>query len=135
LIPCALRSLINSTPIEIFGTDFPTLDGTAVRDYIHIHDLAEAHILSLEKMIRKDKSAFYNLGTGSGFSVRQVLAAIETVTKKKLLIKETKKRPGDPPILIADNTLAMQQLQWRPQYTDIKTIIRHAWEALPIFAA
>jgi len=133
LIPKALHSLLEPNgKVRIFGTDYPTSDGTGIRDYIHIYDLAKAHVLALEKIMKENTSAAYNLGNGNGFSVRQVLCAIEKVTKRKLQVEEVEKRPGDPAILIADSTLAAKELGFKPKYKDIETIVLHSWEAMQL---
>lgn len=131
LIPKVLKSLHNGDgTAKIFGTDYETLDGTGVRDYIHIEDLGQAHILAMEQLFAGAGSSEYNLGNGLGFSVRQVLAAIEKVTGRKLHIIEEGRRAGDPAILVADATKAHRELGWKPKYADLESMIRHAWRAL-----
>jgi UDP-glucose 4-epimerase len=131
LIPIALRSIIHSKgSISIFGTDYKTRDGTCVRDYIHIHDLATAHILSMEKLFGGANSSSYNLGNGEGFTVREVLASVERATGTKLTITEVDRRQGDPPILVADSTKAKRELLWKPVYSDIDSIVRDAWRTM-----
>jgi UDP-glucose 4-epimerase len=112
--------------IEIFGTDYPTPDGTCVRDYIHVDDLASAHLLALEKL-QPSQHMHYNLGIGHGYSVREVIAAVEAVTGKKVPIKEGARRAGDPPVLVASSAKIQQELGWKPRYTDIKGIVETAW--------
>lgn len=131
LIPRILHSIIehNST-ITINGTDYETPDGTCVRDYIHIADLASAHILAMEQLFSGGSSAYYNLGNGKGFSVREVIAAAEKATGKNLQVIEGPRRPGDPATTVADSQKAQRELGWKPQYPDLETIIAHAWQAL-----
>lgn len=130
LIPIALRSLLTGRELPIFGTDYETPDGTAIRDYIHICDLAEAHILALEYLFAGGASCAYNLGVGRGYSVRQVIAAIEEVTGRKLNVVERERRPGDPPALVADPSKAERELNWRAIRSDIHTIVLDAWRAI-----
>lgn len=131
LIPIVLRSLKNPTScVTIFGTDYPTPDGTCIRDYIHIEDLGAAHVLALEQLLQGKDSAQYNLGNGNGFSVREVIHAAEKVTGLKVNVIEGGRRAGDPPILIADSTKAKQQLGWKPHYFELETMLAHAWKAL-----
>lgn len=130
LIPLALRSLISSTPLTIFGTDYSTPDGTCIRDYIHIHDLGQAHILAMQRLFAGEPSDSYNLGNGMGFSVRQVLDTVEKETGQHLSIINGPRRPGDPPILVADATKARQELNWKPLYPSLEAMVEHAWKAL-----
>lgn len=131
LIPLALRSLLEPVgQVKIFGSDYPTHDGTCVRDYIHVADLGQAHIAALEKLLEGASSCCYNLGNGEGFTVREVLAAIERVTGRRLSIVESDRRPGDPPVLVADALLARRELHWNPLYSDLDMMIAHAWMAL-----
>ncbi|MCZ7593020.1 MAG: UDP-glucose 4-epimerase GalE [Kiritimatiellae bacterium] len=110
--------------VMIFGDDYPTPDGTCVRDYIHIADLAQAHILALEK----DVSGPFNLGNGDGYSVKQVVDVAREVTGKPIKAEVAPRRPGDPPRLIASATKAHTVLGWKPKYPDLRTIIEHAWK-------
>lgn len=130
LIPLALRNLQSSTPITIFGTDYPTPDGTCIRDYVHVHDLGQAHILAMQRLFAGEPSDSYNLGNGQGFSVRQVLDAVEKATGRPLNKIEGSRRPGDPPILVADATKARQKLGWTPLYSSLEVMVEHAWKAL-----
>lgn len=131
LIPIALKSLLNDNgKMTIFGTDYNTPDGTCVRDYIHIHDVATAHLLALNHLLANKPSAIYNLGNGQGFSVREVLRAIEKVTGLSFQITEGPRRPGDSPMLVANSSKAQKELNWKPIYTDLETIILHAWKSL-----
>jgi UDP-glucose 4-epimerase len=133
LIPITLRSLIDPHgSITIYGTDYPTPDGTCIRDYIHIWDLGSAHILAMEKLLSGAPSSVYNLGNGQGFSVKEVLNAVERVTGKNLNIVEGARRPGDPPYLVADATKAKNELGWTPQYSSLEDMIVHAWKAMSV---
>lgn len=131
LIPLILRSLKKPMgSLTIFGTDYPTIDGTCVRDYIHVWDLADAHILAMKRLHQQLPSRQYNLGNGKGFTVKQVIDAVEQVTGKHVNATEGPRRPGDPPILIADSTLALKELGWKCQYSSLEAMIEHAWLAL-----
>jgi UDP-glucose 4-epimerase len=124
LIPNVLKvALGQKENVSIFGTDYETPDGTCIRDYIHIVDLAQAHMLALEAK----QSAFYNLGTGGGTSVREVIQACEKVTGKKIAVVEQPRRPGDPARLIAASAKIKAELGWTPKYQDIEKIIESAW--------
>jgi UDP-glucose 4-epimerase len=124
LIPNVLQvALGQKSHCEIYGTDYPTPDGTCIRDYIHIVDLAQAHILALAP----GKSGFFNLGNGEGFSVRQVIEVCERVSGRKIPVVEKDRRPGDPPRLVAAATKATQELGWRPQYPRLEDIVATAW--------
>ncbi|MBW4424310.1 MAG: UDP-glucose 4-epimerase GalE [Nostoc desertorum CM1-VF14] len=129
LIPLVLMAALGKREsISIFGTDYPTPDGTCIRDYIHVNDLADAHILGLEYLLKGDDSEVFNLGNGSGFSVREVIAAAEQVTGTSIAVEERDRRPGDPPILIGSGEKARTILGWQPQYPSIKDIVAHAWQ-------
>jgi UDP-glucose 4-epimerase len=130
LIPIVLKGLISNKPITIFGTDYPTPDGTCIRDYIHVYDLATAHILCLEKLLHGAESDYFNLGNGQGFSVLQVIQAVEKVTGLKVNAINGERRAGDPPILIANSNKAYGKLHWKPSYPELETIIKHAWQSL-----
>ncbi|MDE3099110.1 MAG: UDP-glucose 4-epimerase GalE [Verrucomicrobiota bacterium] len=124
LIPNVLFVALGQKPsVEIFGTDYPTPDGTCIRDYIHIRDLAQAHILGLTP----GKGGFYNLGNGDGYSVREVIATCEEVAGKKISAVERPRRAGDPPRLVASAQKAMRELGWKPQYPKLKDIVKTAW--------
>src|SRR4051794_28898548 len=125
LIPNVLKvRLGQSNHCEIFGTDYPTPDGTCIRDYIHIIDLADAHILALSP----GKHGFYNLGNGDGYSVREVIATCEKVAGKKIPVIEKPRRPGDPPRLVASAEKANSELGWKPRYPKLEQIVSTAWE-------
>jgi UDP-arabinose 4-epimerase len=134
LIPLVLRAALGvGKPVEIYGTDYPTPDGSAVRDYIHVTDLADAHLRALGRLAAGGDGAALNLGTGSGSSVREVIAAVERVGGRKVPHREVARRPGDPPELVADPTLARAQLGWQPPHSDLDKIIATAlaWETRP----
>ena len=127
LIPNVLRvALGQAAQCEIFGTDYPTPDGTCIRDYIHVDDLAEAHLLALENL-HPGQAMHYNLGTGRGYSVREVIRTAEEVTGKSIAVKETSRRPGDPPSLVACSDKVQRELGWRPRYAELRPIIETAW--------
>ena len=113
--------------IKIFGTDYKTPDGTCIRDYIHVNDLAQAHILALEQLIDGADSTVYNLGNSQGFSVLEVIERARKITGKNIAVENSDRRPGDPPVLIASNEKAVKELAWKPQYADLDDIIGTAW--------
>ncbi|MEI8388695.1 MAG: UDP-glucose 4-epimerase GalE [bacterium] len=128
LIPLVLQTALGQRDcIKVFGDDYDTPDGTCIRDYIHVNDLAKAHRLALEKLIKEEKSNFYNLGTGKGFSVKEVIEKSEKITGKLINKQISERREGDPPVLIADNKKVKQELGWNPEYTEIEDIIKTAW--------
>jgi UDP-glucose 4-epimerase len=127
LIPNILRvPLGQRDAVQIFGTDYPTDDGTAVRDYIHIDDLADAHVLALENA-RQGEHRIFNLGNGNGFSVRDVIAAVEKVTGVTIAAEEAPRRPGDPPRLVAAGRKIRDELGWAPKKPELETMIADAW--------
>jgi UDP-arabinose 4-epimerase len=127
LIPLAIRAALDDTcPIDVYGTDYPTADGTAIRDYIHVSDLADAHVRALAYLAEGGASTALNLGTGSGHSVHEVIAAVERVTDRHVARQHAARRPGDPPALVADATLSASLLGWAPRPSDIDTIVRTA---------
>jgi UDP-glucose 4-epimerase len=128
LIPLVLRAAATGTAVSVFGHDYPTRDGTCVRDYIHVADLCDAHLLALEWLGRGGKFDCFNLGNGDGATVLEVIQAARRVTRKEILINEAPRRPGDPPALVADATRAKRVLGWRPKRADIDTIVRDAWD-------
>ena len=127
LIPLAIDAAMGGKGLEIYGTDYPTPDGTAVRDYIHVQDLADAHVAALAKLRDGATSLFVNLGTGRGHSVREVIAAVEKVSGAKVRAREVGRRAGDPPALVADPRLAADVLGWQARLPGIETIVEHAW--------
>jgi len=127
LIPLAIEAALGrGKELQIFGTDYPTPDGTALRDYIHVTDLAEAHLLALDALKKGAKDLRLNLGTGQGHSVREVLRAVEKVSGRKVPAREVARRPGDPPALVADPRRAAEVLGWRAKFPQIETIVEHA---------
>lgn len=130
LIPIALKCVQNKKVLTIFGNDYPTKDGTCIRDYIHIDDLAHAHLLGLEHLKKTNRSCRYNLGNGYGYSIHDVIKAIQEVTKETVEFQICSRRPGDPPILISDSKLASQELLWTPHYSDLESMVDHAWHAM-----
>lgn len=129
LIPRILQAIQAKTPITINGTDYPTPDGTCIRDYVHVADLSDAHLITMKKLLKGDCASCYNLGNGQGFSIREVIVAAEEVTRQKVVCIEGQRRPGDPPVLLADAEKMTLECNWNPQYTNLKTIIEHAWKA------
>ncbi|MFO8034044.1 MAG: UDP-glucose 4-epimerase GalE [Candidatus Bipolaricaulota bacterium] len=128
LIPIVLEAAAGLRPhIEIYGTDYPTEDGTGVRDYIHVDDLARAHAAALQAVEDGYAAPVYNLGIGRGYTVRQVLEACRQVTGLEIPVVEGARRPGDPPALVADPTRARQELDWEPQFAELKPIVESAW--------
>jgi len=128
LIPLALQvALGERKEFLIYGSDYPTQDGTCVRDYIHVSDLAAAHLLVLEALRENDR-LIYNLGSGRGFSVREVIETARRVTGHAIPAKESPRRPGDPAVLVASSEKIKAELGWQPQYTDLEGIVRSAWE-------
>jgi UDP-arabinose 4-epimerase len=127
LIPLAIRAALDDTrPIDVYGTDYPTPDGTAIRDYVHVLDLADAHVRALLYLAEGGASTALNLGTGRGHSVREVIAAVERVTGRRVARRHAARRPGDPPALVADATLSASLLGWSARHSDIDTIVRTA---------
>ncbi|MFM7193147.1 MAG: GDP-mannose 4,6-dehydratase, partial [Microcystaceae cyanobacterium] len=109
------------------GTDYPTPDGTCIRDYIHVNDLANAHILGLEYLLGGGQTDIFNLGNGNGFSVKEMIDTAKLVTGRSIPVIEGDRRPGDPPVLVGSNAKAQQILGWQPKYPLAKDIISHAW--------
>jgi UDP-glucose-4-epimerase GalE len=128
LIPLLFRAIESGKPVTIFGEDYPTPDGTCVRDYIHVSDLAEAHISSVESLLGGGPSYKFNVGTGEGKSVREVMQAVEEVVGKKIPFTVGPRRAGDPPSLVANSDRLQTTLGWKPKYTDIRDIVRTAWD-------
>jgi UDP-glucose 4-epimerase len=127
LIPLAFQAAMGKRPrLEIFGTDYPTPDGTCIRDYIHVNDLAAAHILALEKLQPGDRWK-YNVGLGRGFSVREVIRTVEEVSGLTVPVNESPRRPGDPPELVADAAAIRRDLGWQPRFDGLRPIIETAW--------
>jgi len=129
LIPLVLQAARDSKKhIVVFGRDYATVDGTCVRDYIHVNDLCDAHLLALQSLNEGQPSCIYNLGTGQGYSVQQVIDMAREVTGRSIHVIEGERRGGDPAVLIANAEKAMQNLNWQPTYPDLRSIIQHAWQ-------
>ncbi|MEW6213891.1 MAG: UDP-glucose 4-epimerase GalE [Nitrospirota bacterium] len=128
LITISLRTALGiKTHLDIFGTDYPTYDGTCIRDYIHVDDLSDAHILALE-YLTSGSSRIYNCGYGHGYSVKEVVEKVKNVTGIDFSVRYVGRRPGDPPILIADASRLKEELGWKPKYDDLDYIIKTAWD-------
>lgn len=127
LIPLVLKSAVSGKPVRVFGTDYPTPDGTCLRDYVHVADLAQAHMLALSALLEDEPSAVYNLGNSVGLSVRQVIDLAVKVTGKNIDVIEEARRPGDPAVLVANADKIKRALGWKPMYEDLRTIIATAW--------
>ena len=131
LIPLILQvALGKKSHIHIYGRDYPTQDGTCIRDYIHVHDLCTAHLLALQALLNEKKNFTFNLGTGHGYSVQEVISTARFITHHPIPIIDAERRSGDPAVLVADPTRARETLSWQPQYSDLEMIIRHAWAFL-----
>ncbi|SRR5258708_5349147 len=129
LIPLAIDAATGRRPaLKVFGTDYPTPDGTCLRDYVHIDDLSRAHIAAFEKLSKPGTMLFYNLGTGTPTSVLEVISAVEKITGKKVPYTVAPRRAGDPPALYADSTKAKTELGWKVQYPEIESIVATAWK-------
>jgi UDP-glucose 4-epimerase len=128
LIPLILRAVQTGKPVTLFGDDYPTEDGTCIRDYIHVSDLAEAHIFAVEHLLKGGESEVFNVGTGWGQSVKQVLTAVERVTGKQVPFEMGPRREGDPPSLVADSTKLQTKLGWKPKRADLDRIVTDAWK-------
>ncbi len=129
LIPLVFDAATGKRPnVQVFGTDYPTPDGTCLRDYVHVDDLSRAHIAVFDKLQEPGAALFYNLGTGTPTSVREVISAVEQVTGKTVPVVEGPRREGDPPSLYADATKAQTELNWQPKYTTILPIVESAWK-------
>ena len=126
LIPLALRAAAGHGPLQVFGTDYPTPDGTCIRDYIHVADLARAHVLALQRLLGGGDSLAINLGTGIGVSVREIIHAIEAMTGRTLPVIMGPRRAGDPPMLVADPAKSLRQLGFVTQHSDLATLLAHA---------
>jgi len=122
-----LTALGKRESFSILGTDYPTPDGTCIRDFIHVADLAQAHVLGLEQLLKVGESDVFNLGNGNGFSVREVIETAKLVTGQPIKVTEGDRRPGDPPILVGSGEKARRILGWQPQYADLKEILLHSW--------
>jgi len=128
LIPLVIKAALDRTSVPVYGTDYNTPDGTCIRDYIHVTDLANAHILALRKLEQGKHSGIYNMGNGNGYSVREVIETVKKVTERKVTAIESPRRPGDPARLVASSEKIRHELGWIPKYPDLETIIETAWE-------
>jgi UDP-glucose 4-epimerase len=129
LIPLVLQTALGKrSHISVFGRDYDTPDGTCIRDYIHVTDLAQAHVLGLEYLLKGGQTEVFNLGNGNGFSVQEVITVAERVTGKSIPVVDAERRPGDPASLIGSATKARELLNWQPQYADLEVILSHAWQ-------
>jgi UDP-arabinose 4-epimerase len=128
LVPRAIMAALGTLPpLEIYGTDYPTQDGTAIRDYIHVTDLAAAHVLALQAVQKRTASDVFNLGTGAGYSVLDVVRAVEAVSGRTVPRVLRPRRDGDPSEVVADASRANERLKWYPQHSSLSTIVRTAW--------
>lgn len=128
LIPLVLQAASKRRPaITVFGRDYDTPDGTCIRDYIHVADLVDAHALAIDYLQQGGGSAAFNLGNGSGFSVQEVIDTAAYVTGLEIQVLDAPRRPGDPPRLVADASKARSVLGWQPSFSDLETIVAHAW--------
>jgi UDP-glucose 4-epimerase len=129
LIPRLLKAALGIyDKFNIYGTDYPTADGTCIRDYIHVTDLVDAHLLALDSLFSRNQSNIFNLGNGNGFSVREVINKAEEVIGQKIKVTESARRPGDPAVLVADASKAQKELGWKTKYSDLETIIKSSWK-------
>jgi UDP-glucose-4-epimerase GalE len=128
LIPLAIRAATGGTPLRVFGEDYPTPDGTCQRDYIHVCDLADAHVRALAALERGAPSGAYNVGTGTPHSVKAVIETVGRVVGRPVAWQSAPRRPGDPAVLYAASGRAQQELGWRPKYAELEVIVRHAWQ-------
>jgi len=129
LIPSVIEAALGERDaIEIYGTDYPTPDGTAIRDYIHVTDLADAHVRALRYLRDSGKSACLNLGTGNGYSVREVVDTVAACAGRPIPVRECPRRPGDPPVLVANASRARRVLDWEPRCSGLETIVATAWQ-------
>jgi len=129
LIPLVLKTAGGKRKsITVFGNNYPTPDGTCIRDYVHVDDIAEVHIAALEYLLDGGNNNIFNIGYGHGYSVKEVVRAARNITNKDFPVIESERREGDPPVLVADNTKVRKVLSWEPKYDDLDYIIRTAWE-------
>ena len=128
LIPIVIKAVLDGTSVPVFGMDYPTPDGTCIRDYIHVTDLARAHILALEKLDQQRVSEIYNLGNGSGFSVKEVIEAVRKISGRGVASVDSSRRPGDPARLVASSKKIREELGWVPDFPDLEAIVETAWQ-------
>ena len=128
IIPLTIKAAMGQrSHVEIYGTDYPTPDGTAIRDYIHVTDLGDAHVRALEHLAKGGTSRALNLGTGKGYSVREIIETVGRISPRPVPFREGPRRAGDPPVLVADATNAAMVLGWKPRFSDLETIVKNAW--------
>jgi UDP-glucose 4-epimerase len=127
LIPLVFEAILSGRPLKVFGDDYPTPDGTCVRDYIHVTDLARAHLLGLDRLLEGHPGGAYNLGNGSGYSVREVIACVEQVTGRKVPFEVAPRRAGDPAVLVGTSEKARTELGWKPAFARLEQIVETAW--------
>jgi UDP-glucose 4-epimerase len=128
LIPLLIRAVVSGKPMTIFGDDYETPDGTCIRDYIHVTDLAEAHVVAIEKLLADGASDVFNVGTGTGQSVLEVVRAVEQATGRKVPHEIGPRRAGDPGVLVANSDKLKRTLGWKPKFTEIEDIVATAWQ-------
>ena len=129
LIPLVIQAAIGIRPdITVYGNDYDTPDGTCIRDYIHVTDLAEAHVLALDSLEQESLSTAYNLGNGRGFSVNEIISKVKEITGREIPVVIGDRRPGDPPVLIGSNEFIKKELDWQPKYQELDQIIKTAWD-------
>ena len=128
LVPMVFRALQNNERPKVFGDDYPTKDGSCIRDYIHVSDLADAHVIAAQKLATENYCGIINIGRGEGFSVKEVMNTISEVIRKDINYEISERRPGDPPYAVADVTKSSKDLNWKPQ-KDLKSMINSAWQA------
>jgi UDP-glucose 4-epimerase len=128
LIPLVIKAALDGIPVPVFGTDYDTPDGTCIRDYIHVTDLAQAHILALGKLEKENTSGIYNLGNGNGYSVREVIETVKKITGEKIVSIDSPRRPGDPARLVASSEKIRGELGWVPKFPDLEMIVETAYQ-------
>ncbi len=128
IIPKIIEAILKNESFKLFGTDYKTKDGTCVRDYIHVLDLVEAHVLAIEKLLKDKGFIVYNVGTGNGYSNKEVIEMVKKVSGKTLTVEETGRRPGDAETLIADPSKIQNELNFSPKHSDLETIVKTAWQ-------
>jgi UDP-glucose 4-epimerase len=128
LVPLVIKAALEGTPVTVYGTDYPTPDGTCIRDYVHVNDLTHAHILALGKLEQARISGIYNLGNGNGYSVREVIDTVRKVTGRKVALIDSSRRLGDPARLVASSEKIRMDLGWSPRYPNLEAIVETAWK-------
>ncbi len=126
LIPLVIKAALTGTTVKIFGTDYPTMDGTCIRDYIHVSDIANAHLLGLERLLHSDESDIFNIGNGNGYSNLEIIKTVEACSGREVRWEPAARREGDPPVLVADASKLHKSLGWNPAYPEIAEIIKSA---------